>query len=549
MKNPESNPESPPESNPESSAKGDMSGSAGPQGRERYVSPDSTESGIRNPKSSRSPFREYVFAFTFILSLFYVNPRIVRYIFYIYFIYAVIRSAVRKRYYPRNRIMAGICLFAVGTVISVIFSPNREMCYDGVKYLFTALGAVLMYLDVVKGQLSNGRPPLVWPEIGGIWIIGTLVAGYFFRWTEAAAPMYEPFFRATSVTSGYIGLVITSFIAVNLLTALYRKTVQTSCTADEGAEDTRKFIPPRGYWIFLGILAPLMAARVSYYLQQKGFIDNRLWPTVGLAVMFWAVSFLWLYSGRTRAAVGILCITGCGYLAYLSWSRSAFFPYFVLLIMAGNIGILIRWSKKRFLLAAGYTCFILAVFGVALHMFMFWDRTRGGAQQGESAVEQVIHLTKREGIFRASWNMWKDYPLTGVGFNKKSFHELFPSYHPTKREVAHAHNLYLHVLATQGIVGLACLLFLCWALLSVLIKHISSGNEIRAVFFLPVLMMLVLGLMHYPLISYRFLNGFFTFGIAAASVYGFKSQLKVKSHKLRVKRMKGESDGQELSGS
>ena len=445
--------------------------------------------------------REYVFGFAFILALFYVNQAIVRYVFGLYLLYVLVRSVSLKMFFPDNQILRGVWVFSAGILISVIFSPYPKVCFAELRYLAAGLGAVTMYLDISKGRCDKGRPPLVWPEIGGMWLAGALIAGYFFQWTPPGS-RYKPFLRATSISCGYAGLMVSSFVAVNLLTALYQR---------------KRSRPSPGYALFLGIYAPLLAARLSYYLQQKELIEDRLSPTLSLIVLFWSISLLWYISVKTRIILQLLTVAAGGFIAYLSWARSSYFPYFILLFISGNMAVLMKWSKRRVLLAAACSCLILICSTLGLYMF-FSGRTRDEFAEGDSKIAQAVYLNKRKDIYETSWEVFKRYPLTGTGFNKQSYVKVFADVHPEGKEVGHSHNLFLQILVTQGIIGFACFLFLCYSLMSQLVVHVSSGRAFCAVFFLPVLMMLISGLFHHPLISYRFLSGFFSFGIAAAGL-------------------------------
>lgn len=71
---------------------------------------------------------------------------------------------------------------------------------------------------------------------------------------------------------------------------------------------------------------------------------------------------------------------------------------------------------------------------------------------------------RRLEIWRATWRMIKDHPLAGVGFN--GYWAAIPRYHNASGELTpqQAHNDYLELLASGGIIGVALVawfLFLC----------------------------------------------------------------------------------------
>jgi O-antigen ligase len=66
-----------------------------------------------------------------------------------------------------------------------------------------------------------------------------------------------------------------------------------------------------------------------------------------------------------------------------------------------------------------------------------------------AVVERMAH-------WQAGWRMFEDQPLTGVGAG--NFNEAYPDYYVRETfqfSQGHAHNFYIHMLAENGIVGLA----------------------------------------------------------------------------------------------
>jgi len=79
----------------------------------------------------------------------------------------------------------------------------------------------------------------------------------------------------------------------------------------------------------------------------------------------------------------------------------------------------------------------------------------------------------RRDIWRATWQMIKDHPLTGVGFN--GYWSAIPQYHDASGESTpqQAHNDYLELLASGGIIGV---IFIAWFLV-LLIKAIRRSFQ------------------------------------------------------------------------
>jgi O-antigen ligase len=81
--------------------------------------------------------------------------------------------------------------------------------------------------------------------------------------------------------------------------------------------------------------------------------------------------------------------------------------------------------------------------------------------QNEAGVEKVdLHQGEsRAEVWRSTWALIKDYPLAGVGFG--GYWAVIPKYHDASGELTpqQAHNDYLEILASGGLIGVA---LCCW---------------------------------------------------------------------------------------
>ncbi len=91
------------------------------------------------------------------------------------------------------------------------------------------------------------------------------------------------------------------------------------------------------------------------------------------------------------------------------------------------------------------------------------------ARQGESRSE----------VWRASWALVRDNPLTGVGFG--GYWAVIPRYHDASGELTpqEAHNDYLEILASGGLIGAALCAWLIIALLLEARKQLRSTDNFR----------------------------------------------------------------------
>jgi O-antigen ligase len=105
----------------------------------------------------------------------------------------------------------------------------------------------------------------------------------------------------------------------------------------------------------------------------------------------------------------------------------------------------------------------------------------------DEAGAEAIDLRQGESrgeIWRATWALIRDNPLAGVGFG--GYWAVIPKYHDASGKLTpqQAHNDYLEILASGGIIGLAlCLWFIFALLMAARVQLRSTDNFRRAVCF------------------------------------------------------------------
>lgn len=160
------------------------------------------------------------------------------------------------------------------------------------------------------------------------------------------------------------------------------------------------------------------------------------------------------------------------------------------LLIAGSVVLLaalsVRSNRARWTLVGG----IVAVVLVAV--FLILPATRLG-ERVESFVERAEGEYLFEGrliAWRASGQMLKDFPLTGSGFG--TFRGLFVRYVPAGSFArwSHAHNDYLELLLTGGIVAFGLLLWLIWGYVVRAVRGLRRSGRLS-----PARLGLVLGVL------------------------------------------------------
>lgn len=235
-----------------------------------------------------------------------------------------------------------------------------------------------------------------------------------------------------------------------------------------------------------------------------------------------ALAMVVLFVGIMLAgALFLLAITRGG-----GWRRVAAWCAITILFFNGVIG-LSRMILAMFLLLFGIVLLLhirrrgilvalIAVLGVGLGALAYWN-PRFKREHIEQSFA-VRHAVRTEG-----WRMFTESPVLGVGYGREAFrsHWVFPSpppldTMPEKQDVAysHSHNLWVHLLATQGLVGWAAfhILWGCVTLALIRAWHSVRRNcaddsspdlkirlGILQVGLLTLLLLQVNGLLMYPL--------------------------------------------------
>ncbi|MGN1393932.1 MAG: O-antigen ligase family protein [Succinivibrionaceae bacterium] len=115
-----------------------------------------------------------------------------------------------------------------------------------------------------------------------------------------------------------------------------------------------------------------------------------------------------------------------------------------------------------------------------------------------SSTEQSF--TERKLLWKSAYEMFKDYPITGIGL--KQFREIYSVKYisPMAKEpgLKHAHNNFLHILAETGILGtLGFVVFFGYILLSSLYRALRYKCSISLMIFVSTLSIEIQGLTEY----------------------------------------------------
>ncbi len=134
-------------------------------------------------------------------------------------------------------------------------------------------------------------------------------------------------------------------------------------------------------------------------------------------------------------------------------------------------GLLVAFRNRRWQVATvGVLAPVAGIFLVAVVGF------QAGFGRWLATSQNDLTWNGRLEVYRASLDLWKKFPLTGTGL--ASFREAFPMVQPADLGMSwwHAHNDFIEILATTGILGALVLLIGLTALIAGLARVVRSAG-------------------------------------------------------------------------
>jgi O-antigen ligase len=224
-------------------------------------------------------------------------------------------------------------------------------------------------------------------------------------------------------------------------------------------ENIKKLLLP------VALAAAIMSAYACFqFFQSPVFMQNRVTGFTGafyrLAV-FLVLSIPLIitlaYTMRPRLKWTLLMVLpfACAALVFTA-VRSAWIALFI----EASILIFILFKKYRKTFILGMTALSLIFIVLAYH---------------SEYKNLIVHGTERPRLkaFDLSLEIVRNYPLTGIGYGKKTFSK----YYPDVAEVKHSHNIFVNTAVELGIIGLV---------IFVLMLVIVAKDFIKAIILEPV---------------------------------------------------------------
>jgi O-antigen ligase len=286
--------------------------------------------------------------------------------------------------------------------------------------------------------------------LSALFLISTIVAGYF-----SGISTTRLLWGETTRGNGLISYIL--LILVFLVTSKFFYLVNVK----KFSRLTVLFITFSASYFFLQYVGLNLYSESFIYGPMVGFFGNPNFTSSFLGISFALVSGLIIFQSASRYLLLFLAI-GIVIVIYLSGSIQGLLLVFFSIAVYGHLYGFHRGIKKSKLLTTSF--FTLIISSVVFIGFF------GLGPLGEYLERQSLRV--RFGYFESAVAMFRSNPLTGVGTD--SYGDYFRQFRPewlikligdatTSND---AHNVYLNILATSGVVP-----FLFFAALNLIVVY------------------------------------------------------------------------------
>ena len=364
------------------------------------------------------------------------------------------------------------------------------------KAVFQCLIFALALLSVIERMRSETGRQLTRPTRALFFpVFALLVFGIIqgLAWYNSNLPGIGQVWKSISVDASQTWLFVIHLTALTLLGWMLLTHLRTE----------RRLQRLVDVIIFIGVVSAMFGIWRQASQRETGFILPYLRPAIGYAQFMNYNHFAFLMEMTLGLVLGIIVCRGVSgkrlvvYLVaalpmwaalILSNSRGGIFSILCQVIFLGlllGVGREVRDSKpsenrllraSRMVAVRGVLLAALLAGAIATVVFVGGDPLGGRLESVPLELDQEVAqtMTLRQSIWRATWVMVKDHPVAGVGFG--GYAVAIPKYHDASGEVTpqEAHNDYLELLASGGLIGFAIGI---WFVISFLVAARAQMRE------------------------------------------------------------------------
>ncbi|MCM1010520.1 MAG: O-antigen ligase family protein [Fusobacterium sp.] len=194
-----------------------------------------------------------------------------------------------------------------------------------------------------------------------------------------------------------------------------------------------------------------------------------------------------LFFAGTGAGVLSLVFTGC---------RGAYIAFFMMTLAVLAISLKFFWQnyKKIYIAVVGA--------GVALSTALILASTSLRARiLSIFAMRQDSSNSFRFNVYQASWQMFKDNWLLGIGVGNKNFREIYGLYMKTGFDALSAYNIYLELAVESGIFALIAFLAYLGMQIFNAVKYILTSTDAGKIVLISAALVSLIGVMAHGMVD------------------------------------------------
>lgn len=341
-------------------------------------------------------------------------------------------------------VTVGLCLVAVSSLISALFCEHYVVL--AFKYTLRFIFAIALYLALVNALSKSTDRRLALKTLALVTAFLALLAIIEHYAFDLIEPLVNPF-----RSNIFIGIPPPAFFSSGVLIEGDNYIIRSSSV----------FLHANILGYFLAMTAMLMIAS----LKKNASLRQTLFAVSCLLLYWYALTLTYSRGAFLALAIPLIGLVLFA-LLYLPEIRQAVFGRYLRLTLIGAaLAVLVLLVNQSFI--RGIEAILPGNLTREVVERVAGTRIDQPAQGSESRQEAY---TSRMALWKAAVRMWKQNPLLGVG--PDNFRMLYYEYLDQvdddlsiNKGIHRAHNLALNVLAEQGLVGLAALLFLLGAVL------------------------------------------------------------------------------------
>lgn len=303
-----------------------------------------------------------------------------------------------------------------------------------------------IYKSIAAKRILFSYDELILPVV--IFVVAGIISCLF---------SYDPILSLKHMKSAWLFLIYFAIINLvhkrNVKTILYILFITTAFVAIVSIAEHFTYIKIFGYTI------------IKHFSRSQGFFNISLtYAGQLMQILLLLISFFFIYRKKKVVVGGIIILSIFAFLFTLSrgpWLGLSF----------GLLVFFIFYDKS--LIPAYIAFLLLLVFFSYLFLPSVFDRVQTlFTGTADSSIREHFYLWKTALL------MFSHHPLFGVGVGNFEHHAL-----PLTKDLnflwchSSAHNIFLHTLATRGIIGFFAFVFLWYSILKSLLKRIRFSKD------------------------------------------------------------------------